>query len=70
MTDRENERAERRALVTAMRRRQSSHGSCCGYDPTVTDIEISPRTRRTVRIILLVGLLAAVALSIVLFAVT
>ena len=66
MADSERARAERRATVTAMRRRQSSHGAGCGYDPTVT-VEISPHTRRTVRIILLVLLLlAAVAFSIVL----
>lgn len=58
MPTRRDDRDERRATVAAMRRRRSPMASCCGYDPTLTDVEVSPRARRAVRITLLVAVLA------------
>ena len=52
-----------RAVVQAMRRRQSSTITCCGYEPTGEDVHISPVTRRALRAALLLVVIALVVLA-------
>ena len=64
----EEERDTSRATVATMRRRKTAMHSCCGFDPTLTDVEVSPRARRTARIAVIVVVFAVVVLAVSLLA--